>query len=343
MKKLNNIAEGKYNRTRIPVHAGLWRCRMSILLVAGVLGGTVGGGWSQTQSLAIPPTGDGQTTPSASSQSLLNATVSKHELKHELGVSADFMMADGTVTLPFGYSLPGFNGSAVSAKRSTEYYGATASYSYGRSWYLDLSYEHGVSSGSQSLSINNTIGNLNSDFNYTDDWYQLYLRYQLPQLLHNPRFKAYVRFGASMVSANMLAQDIESPSIYNQKDNTTDILGNLGLGLKYALHSTFRFKLGLQGEAEAFYGLRNQTSTEAFSLDYGQTPHSASINNEIYGFIGRATVHAEWLAGHSGRFKFFSDFGVQYKTATISYPGGAKAPDEYLFGPYVKLGISYFF
>jgi len=351
MNKINNIAGNQYDDMRIPLSAGGWRYRMVILLVAGVLGGTAGRGWSQDQAPAAPPTGAGATAPTApaeSSVSLANAKVSKHELKNELGVSADFMMADGKVTLPFGYSLAnsasGFNGSPVSANRSTEYYGATVSYSYGRSWYLDLSYEHGVSSGAQSLTIQNTITTLNTDFNYTDDWYQLYIRYQLPQLLHNPRFKAYVRFGASMVQANLTARDTQfTPSLYSQNDDTTDILGNLGLGLKYSLYATPRFKLGLQGEAEAFYGFRNQTSTETFSLDFGQVPQSASINNDLYGFIGRATVHAELLTGHSGRFKLFTDFGVQYKTATISYPGGAKAPDEYLFGPYVKLGVSYVF
>ena len=351
MNKINIFAEREYEDRRIPMSAGGWRYRMVILLVAGVLGGTAGRGWSQDQAPAVPPTGADSTAPAEPEVSLANASVTKHELKNELGVSADFMMADGKVTLPFGYSLAksagpnsGLSGSAVSANRSTEYYGATVSYSYGRSWYLDLSYEHGVSSGSQSLAIQNTIANLNTDFNYTDDWYQLYLRYQLPQLLHNPRFKAYVRVGASIVSANLTARDTQyTPSLYNQKDDTTDILGNFGLGLKYSLYSTLRFKLGLQGEAEAFYGVRNQTSTESFSLDYGQVPQSASINNDLYGFIGRATVHAEWLTGHTGRFKVFSDFGVQYKTATVSYPGGTKAPDEYIFGPYVKLGVSYVF
>ena len=288
MNKSNTFAEHHYDDRPIPMFAAGWKYRMVILLVAGVLGGTAGRGWSQDQAPAAP--------------------------------------TGGGATLPFGYSLAksadpssGLAGSAVSAKRSTEYYGATVSYSYGRSWYLDLSYEHGVSSGAQSLAIQNTIGNLNTDFNYTDDWYQLYLRYQLPQLLHNPRFKAYVRFGASMVSANLTALDTQfTPSIYTQKDDTTDILGNLGLGMKYSLYSKLRFKLGLQGEAEAFYGFRNQTSTETFALDFGQVPQSASINNDIYGFIGRATVHAEWQTGHSGQFRVFSDFGVQYKTATVS-------------------------
>ena len=72
--------------------------------------------------------------------------------KHEVSVSGDAMVGSGTITLPLGYSLKeslgGSFGSlkpgAFSVPRASTYYGGTISYSYGQSWYLDLSYSQGL-------------------------------------------------------------------------------------------------------------------------------------------------------------------------------------------------------
>ena len=354
MNKINIFAEREYEDRRIPMSAGGWRYRMVILLVAGVLGGTAGRGWSQDQAPAVPPTGADSTAPAEPEVSLANASVTKHELKNELGVSADFMMADGKVTLPFGYSLAksagpnsGLSGSAVSANRSTEYYGATVSYSYGRSWFLDLSYEDGTSTGSQKFNFDNTLldglpGHQNAAFNYNDDWYQLYLRYNFQnwQWLTDKGFKAYLRGGVSLVDATLTAS---IPSYYSQTDDTKDILGNIGFGLTYTVYARPRFKLGLQVEGEGSFGERSQDSTEDLPQDANLSTSRASINNTLYGGIGRGTLHADWRVGHSGRWKLTGDLGVQAKFTKINYPNAGGSPDEYLWGPYVKIGASYVF
>jgi hypothetical protein len=266
--------------------------------------------------------------------------------KNEVAVTGDFMLGEGTVTIPIGFALSkalpdgGLNPAAISGNRSSVYYGGTVSYSYGRSWYLDLSYENGVSSGSQTIDLKNTIpGATTGNFEYDDNRYQLYLRYKL-NALEGTHFGAYLRGGVSLVDATLKVGTVSD--IYSQTDDTTDILGNLGMGLTYSIYARPRFKLGLQVEAEAFYGARSQQSTEHLPLDYGLGAAKANIDNDLYGGVGRATLHAEWRLGHSARWRLTGDAGVQYIYTAVSY-SGANAPDESLWGPYVKVGVSFVF
>jgi hypothetical protein len=315
----------------------------AIALVAASLLG-VGSGL-QAQS-AAPPDAAASTTDTAAP-----APVVPKVFKNELGVTADFMYGEGTITLPIGYSLakalPGGNlaPQVITADRSTLYYGGTISYSYGRSWYLDLSYENGNSTGTQTINFQNTLlngvpGSQNASFNYSDDWYQLYLRYNFQNWLAGTRFKAYLRGGVSLVDATLSAN---IPGYYSQTDDTRDILGNLGFGLTYTVYAKPRFKVGLQVEGEGSFGERSQQSTEDLPLDFNLSTSRANINNTLYGGIGRATVHADWRVGHSGRWRVTGDLGVQAKYTIIDYPNGGGSPDEYLWGPYVKIGASYVF
>jgi len=272
--------------------------------------------------------------------------------KNEIGATADFMFGDGTITLPIGYSLnkalPGGNlkPQVILGNRSTIYYGGTISYSYGRSWYLDLSYENGTSTGSQKIDIDNTLfggvgpGHINSTFDYSDDWYQLYVRYNFQNWLAGTRFKAYLRGGVSLVDATLTASDGQ---YYSQHDDTQDVLGNIGFGMTYTVYAKPRFKVGLQVEGEGSIGERSQQSTESLPFDVGLTPSKANINNDLYGGIGRGTIHADWRVGQSGRWRITGDVGVQAKYTIITYPSGGGSPNEYLWGPYVKIGASYVF
>jgi hypothetical protein len=270
--------------------------------------------------------------------------------KNEVGVTADFLLGEGKVTIPIGYALSkalpggGLEPQVISGNRSTIYYGGTVSYSYGRSWYLDFSYENGVSTGSQEIQIKNTLpGEFNGDFNYNDDWYQIYIRYNFQNLLAGTRFKAYLRGGVSLVDATLTVKDVsDTPSLYNQHDDTSDILGNLGFGLTYSLYARPRFKVGLQVEGEGFYGARSQQSTETLPADTGLGDTHANIDNDLYGGIARGTLHADWRLGESGRWRLTADVGIQYKYTSITY-SGASAPDESLWGPYAKVGVSYVF
>jgi hypothetical protein len=288
--------------------------------------------------------------PAAPPSEILSAPpllVAPKTTKNEVSVSGDFMLGQGTVTLPLGYSLNKSLGGnvvkpdAFSVPRDSTYYGGTVSYSYGQAWYVDLSYEQGESSGSQSIDTK-SLGTLPSSFKIDDTWYQIYVRYTFPSL-RGKRFSAYLRAGVSFVQSD-LTDDANSPALgrYTQTDSTEDTLGNLGFGLGYSLYTSRRVKLGLQFEGEGFYGTRSQNSLESLSADEGVVFVPANIDNTLYGGIGRVTMRFEYRLGQSGLFKIFGDVGAQGRYTMINYPG-ASTENELLWGPYVKLGIRYSF
>jgi hypothetical protein len=276
--------------------------------------------------------------------------------KNDLSASADFMYGVGTITVPIGFGLkahelPGasFPVSTISADRSTVYYGGTISYSYGRSWYLDFSGEKGTSTGSTSITIPGVGGGgaFPASFDVNDTWYQIYLRYNFQNFLAGTRFRAYLRGGVSLVSATLTTVNSELPAshtppgqLYTEHDDTFDILGNAGFGLSYSLYSTVRLKMGLQLEGEGFAGDRSQDIDE----DYvpSSTPGNTTIDDTVYGVIGRLTLHADYRLGQSGRWKLTGDVGMMTKNSWVSYPDFGTKP-ETLYGPYVKAGASYVF
>jgi len=274
--------------------------------------------------------------------------------KNELSASADLMYGIGTITVPVGYGLhsqssgpANFKESAVSADRSTIYYGGTLSYSYGRSWYLDISGEDGRSTGSTGITIPGLAGSIPASFNVDDTWYQVYLRYNFQNFLAGTRFRAYLRGGVSLVKATLTtvnngfsAQYAEPGDFYTEHDDTLDELANAGFGLTYSLYSTVRLKVGLQLEGEGFGGDRQQNITESFVPS--QLTGSTTIDDTVYGAIGRLTLHADYRLGQSGRWKMTGDLGMMTKNSWVSYPGfGTK--DETLYGPYAKVGASFVF
>jgi hypothetical protein len=267
--------------------------------------------------------------------------------KNEVSASADFFDGEGTVTIPIGYSLNKTLGnlasvqpSASAVPRSSQYFGGTISYSYLHAWYIDVSYEDGKSSGN--VGFNTTgFGNINSDFTIDDQWYQAYLRYTFPSL-RGKRLSAYLRAGASYVDADLTMKANTPEGLYNQNDHTKDILGNGGFGLGYSLYASRRLNISLQVEGEGFFGNRSQQSRETLSSDAGLTPKTANIDNTLYGGIGRGTVRFEYRLGQANRFKIFADGGGQAKFTEVTYPG-AGTTSEYLWGPYVKVGLRYSF
>ncbi|HEV2320107.1 MAG TPA: hypothetical protein VGV18_10175 [Verrucomicrobiae bacterium] len=275
--------------------------------------------------------------------------------KNELSASADFMYGEGTITVPIGYGLKAhsaggatFPVNAVSADRSTLYYGGTVSYSYGRSWYLDFSGENGRSTGSTSISIPGLGGPpVPASFDVNDTWYQIYLRYNFQNFLAGTRFRAYLRGGVRLVEATLNTSNENLPSaglgpgdFYSEHDNTFDALGNLGFGLTYSLYSTFRLKMGLQLEGEGFGGNRSQDISENYVPSH--ISGSTTIDDTVYGTIARLTLHAEYKLGQSGRWKLTGDLGMMNIYTFVSYPSfGTK--EELLYGPYAKAGASFVF
>ena len=105
----------------------------------------------------------------------------------------------------------------------------------------------------------------------------------------------------------------------------------------------------MQFEAEGYYGNRSQDSLETLSNGHGVAPVSATINNDLYGGLGRAVVHFEYRFGRNGLFRAFADGGAEGDYTEINYPSVAGSSNsggtfnELLWGPYVKLGLRYSF
>ena len=106
-------------------------------------------------------------------------------------------------------------------------------------------------------------------------------------------------------------------------------------------------RLSVQGEGEGFAGVRSQDSIERLPQSEASGFQSVKIDNFLYGGIGRGTVHGEYRVDRMERLRVFLDIGVQAKYTQINYPkqnnfnGGNFS--ELLWGPYVKLGLSYKF
>ena len=269
--------------------------------------------------------------------------------RNEISVSGDYFLGQGNVTMPFGFSLGqalgGQNIQPTVAKpnRTADYYGATLSYSYGQTWYLDLTYAHGSSSGNVDVQLGGPGEALPSAFSIKDDWYQAFIRYTFPGL-RGKRLWAYVRGGVSYVQAELTDTTvIPALGLYAQTDNTDDLLGNVGFGVGYRLYTSRHVRLGLQVEGEGFYGQRTQKSLETLPEDFGVKFSTATINNDLYGGIGRATVHFEYRFGESQAFRVFADGGVQGTYTFVNYPSGLGTFDELLWGPYVKVGVLFSF
>src|ERR1041385_2666653 len=219
--------------------------------------------------------------------------------QNEVSVSGDFLLGQGNVTLPFGFSLQesGVNVQTNVAKpdRSSTYFGGTISYSYGQKWYLDLAYAKGNSSGDTLAKLGGNE-DLPSHFSIDDTWYQVYVRYTFPAL-RGKHLSAYLRAGFSYVTAELTDTTvIPALGLYHQKDKTEDLLGNIGFGIAYYLVPSRHTRIYFQIEGEGFYGRRSQKSLEfvEFAAEEGTTFVTANIDNDLYGGVGQGTVRFEY-------------------------------------------------
>ncbi len=289
--------------------------------------------------------------------------------KNEISVSADFLYGEGYVTMPFFFSLraatlqpPGFTTPlapfkslqpfVASPPRNSDYIGATLSYSRGQSWFLDLSYANGSSSGS--VDVRNEVPgagfpNTTTSFSLKDDWYQAFIRW-VPKSLVRTRFFAYARAGVSYVDATLTDSAVFPPPVnkFNETDRTKDILGNAGFGVGYYFYNGDRLKIALQVEGEGFYGYRTQDSQENLPLhDPPIQGPTVTLNNDLYGGTGRGTVRFQYAFGERGRLKAFADVGAEAKYTFINYSASENfaggTVNELLWGPYVKGGVRYNF
>jgi hypothetical protein len=181
-----------------------------------------------------------------------------------------------------------------------------------------------------------------SDFKLHDDLYQGYVRYAFPWL-RGRRLSAYLRAGMSYDQADFKDTTTFPPPFgaYKQDGNANDILGNLGFGLGYSLYSRGRIKVGLQLEGEAFYGHRSQETKETLLITNTEGP-KVSIDNDLYGGIGRLTGRFQYALGRSRLLKAFADVGMETKYTLIDY-SSLGTPSELIWGPYINVGLRYSF
>jgi len=271
--------------------------------------------------------------------------------KNEISVSGDYLLGQGNVTMPFGFSLakvPGLganiNETVAKPDRSSTYFGGTLSYSYGQAWYLDLGYAHGTSSGTTDILLGENTQPLPSQFSIDDNWYQAYVRYT-PKRLRGQKLSGYLRAGFSYVTAELHDTTvIPAVGLYHQDDKTTDYLGNIGAGIGYTFWRTRHIRMMAQAEAEGFYGHRTQKSHEVLQEAGPGFPFpTANIDNDLYGGIGRGTLRFEYRFDSEGAYKAFIDGGMQAKFTEVGYPGGLGSFNELLWGPYVRAGLRFSF
>jgi len=264
--------------------------------------------------------------------------------RHELALSADYMMGQGTVTLPFGFSLgqlsPAITPVVVDADQDSTYIGATYSYSLGQAWYLDFAYSQGDTSGDF---VNFNVGNviIPTDFSIEDQWYQAYLRYTFPQL-RGQRFQAYLRAGISFVQTELSVTQTGNAS-YRQRNENEDLYGNLGLGLSYSLYRKDRFRIRANADLEVFVGQRTYDISESITIFNTVFTTTDSFDSTVYGAFGKATIRFQYDLNESGLLRAFIDGGAQVKYTQIEYPRGLGNFDEILWGPYIKAGLLYSF
>lgn len=266
--------------------------------------------------------------------------------RNEIALSADYVLGQGNVTLPFGSGLAASGltvpRSVEDADRESTYYGATYAYSLGQAWYIDLAYSTGDTSGNFTINF----GGLPTPMSVSikDDWYQIYLRYTFPQL-RGKRFQAYLRGGVSYVQSDLSADFKSGALTYNQQTETGEYYGNLGLGATYPLYRKGRFQIRLNADAEIFAGQRSTDVKESVTLVglglVNPPSGTDSFDGLIYGGYSRATIRFQYELTESGLLRAFLDGGGQVKYSQIDYPNGWF--DELLWGPYVRCGLLYSF
>jgi hypothetical protein len=261
-----------------------------------------------------------------------------------VSVTADFLYGQGELTLPFGFALAESGASSSppyvgQPERESIYYGASASYSPDQIWYIDFSFREGHSSGGFNLGEGG-----DSTFTVDDRFYQLNVRYALRDVfprLKTSRFAVYLRLGVSYGPADLL--DVSTiPGVYRQENEIQDVVGDLGLGLVCEVFSVGKLRVGLQLEAEGFYGHRWQSIQEESELQGIIPAVSSSLENDLYGAIGRLTGRFQYRFGDTGSVRLFADVGVEAKHTVIGY-SGLGSYTELLWGPYVKVGLRYSF
>ncbi len=279
-----------------------------------------------------------------------------------ISVSGDYLIGLGNITLPVGYALngDGIGRSVQSPERNSSYYGASVSWQALPAWGFDLSYFQGTSTGNFAFRPEAdgrwTDASVNSSFKLDDTWLQGYVRYRINRF-SGTRFGAYLRGGVSYTDAKYEGISSNNQASYSNVGTIRDFTGNLGFGMEYRLFNIGSVRTRAVFEGEGFGGIRSREFTETTIPISGAN----TMDNMIYGGLGRLLLRADYNFGRSGEWKVFLEGGVQSRFTLESYekpgrdllsnsgvpltnvtlPNGSQS--ELLWGPYVRAGLRYSF
>ncbi len=270
---------------------------------------------------------------------------------HDVWLAADGAYLFGDVLVTLGKSLEKslVAGTApeiqsIVAPRQSYYYGGSLSYSYGasRNLYFDVNYARGHSDANAKDLDGGSMGKFDtSDFTVDDDWIQAYVRYSFSELTVGKPYTFYARFGVSYVKTELeMRADIPKLGLYNQSSESTDIMGNIGLGVTYAFVRKEHHRLGALMEMDVFGGQRTQDMTE--KLYYQTRGVPVSTDDIVYGGLGRLTLRYEYVTGKTYSWRYFVDLGGQARALWVNGQEG-KENMEMLYGIYGRLGVKYSF
>lgn len=338
---------GRNEATNIRDLTGIHGMSLIAILTSAFIANAVS---SQTQAAEATSTADPSADTSSPDQ---KPTIDLPKKKnHTLSVSGDYFRASGDLGVVQRAALSAQTPQPVTAgtfSRDATYYGGTLSYSYGQAYFLDLSYNTGNSDGNSRSAVQVPAGDNTFDFRLRETFYQAYVRYVFPgQRARNPRLLPYVRAGASLIESSL---DGHTPELnntsYKQESEIQDILGNVGAGITYAFVTKPRLRLGVQLEAEGFYGHRSQDQTEHVIINGNDNVFSTPFGSSLFGGIARSTLQFEYRFGRTGLFRFFTDGGIQFKYTVVNYDvvsdDSQRSQKEPLWGPYARAGFRYSF
>lgn len=283
-----------------------------------------------------------------------------------VSVYADYLQGYGHINLPVGYSLDGaaIGRTVASPERQSTYYGGSISWQAFEGIGFDVAYSQGTSSGNFTFKPEANgrwpQAAISSTFTLDDTWLQTYVRYKLRPIFGR-NIGVYLRGGVTYMDASYEGVSNPFQSFYRNVGTIRDITGNLGFGIDYGFRPVKGIRPVIVFEGEGFGGIRSREFSEQTLPISG----SNSMDNMVFGGLGRLLVRAEYRFGKNERWRAMIEGGVQARMMFESYgvpdkplfddrnspnrvqiPGSAfesGTKSDILWGPYVRAGIRYAF
>lgn len=281
-------------------------------------------------------------------------------------VYGDFLQGLGNITLPVGYALDGaaIGRTIAEPDRESTYFGGAITWQAKPGLGFDFAFSQGTSTGNFTFKPEEggrwPQAAINSSFTLDDTWLQAYVRYDLKPLFRR-RVNMYLRGGFTYMDAEYEGISEPSQAFYRNTGSIRDLMGNVGLGLSYALPLVKGIRPSIVFEAEGFGGLRSREFSEVTLPIQGDN----SMDNMIFGGLTRLMLRAEYRFGKAKQWRAMLEGGVQARWMFEAYgdadrqlvddrdpSGNTLLPNsvfesatkmDLLWGPYVRAGLRYSF